>query len=829
MSESKETYKEFIFHGFNINKKKNRIVFHYSFDDKIYFNPEIKIDLSKVKNTSKIASAVFNLGMAELPSFYKAYCSPKITIKAGYLDKVQIKFWENLYEKGLGEFFYKNKIDFRNLINIKIDPKAPHLKIGGHRMSPKRESVLLPIGGGKDSIVSAEILREKGFDFTWFAIEPNKATKQVIKTSKNNKKIFLGRDVQKNFKEITNLNKKGAYNGHVPISSVYAFSATLVAQIYGFKYIILSNERSANTGNLKYLGVEINHQYSKSFEFEKQIHEYIQKYISPDINYFSLLRNLYDIQIMKKFVEYPQYFNSFISCNPGLKTGKWCGKCAKCGFVFAGLNAFIDSKTTEQIFGKNLFKDKSLLPLYRELVGQKDNKPFDCVGTIEETLLALHLAKQKYKKLPSILQKINTDKASNYSKILTSETTEHLVPNKFLKEKIAIAGFGTEGKALYEYFKKRPNTEIHIFDEDHLREGFPSNINFHNNLIIPADFKIVYKSPGIPTIKLKIKSKNTKISSLTNLFMENIKGSVIGITGTKGKSTISSLINHILKGSYLIGNIGTTGLNFLENKNNKKENVYIYEMSSFQCEHLEKSPQIAVLTNIFHDHLNHHENFNEYKDAKFNITNFQNKNNLFINTSDHNYKTKAQILKFKKSPIKFKTELKGEHNQLNCFIAYTVARQFGLSDKKIKDSIKTFKPLPLRLEKVMEKKGVIFYDDSLATIPEATIESIKSLKNVNTIILGGLNRNIPLDNFAKYLTKTEIKNFIIFPETGKEMVKYVKNRNIFEVNNMKNAVSKAYENGKGICLLSNAAASFNLFKNYKDKSDQYRYWINKLG
>ncbi|MDD2934969.1 MAG: hypothetical protein PHX25_00665, partial [Candidatus Pacebacteria bacterium] len=520
MTESKK-YKEFIFHGFNIDKNNNKIVFYYSFDDKIYFNPEIRVNLSKVKNTSKIASTVFNLGMAELPSFYKAYCPPKITIKAGHLNKDQIKFWKNLYEKGLGEFFYKNKIDFRNLIKIKVDSKAPKFrnndKITG-------EKILLPIGGGKDSIVSAEMLREKGFDFTWFAIEPNQATKNVIKKSKNNKKIFLRRDIQKNFKKIIEINKQGAYNGHVPISSVYAFSAILVAQIHNFKYIILSNERSANTGNLRYLGKEINHQYSKSLEFEKSVNKYIEKYISKDIYYFSFLRNIYDIQVMEKFSHYHQYFSEFLSCNPGLKTNKWCGKCAKCAFVFAGLSAFEDPKTVEKNFKKNLFNDKNLLPLFKELVGQKNNKPFDCVGTVEESLLALNMAKQKYKKLPIILKKINTKEAEKYKNILSSTTKEHLIPEKFLKEKIAIAGFGLEGKALYEYFKKQPNVEIHIFDETNLKNQSPAKVVFHDKLDIPAEFKVVYKSPGIPTNKLKLKSKNTEISSLTNLFLEKTKG-----------------------------------------------------------------------------------------------------------------------------------------------------------------------------------------------------------------------------------------------------------------------------------------------------------------
>lgn len=825
MLDKKKNYKAFIFHGFNIDKGKNKIIFCYSFDNELFFKPEIGIDLSNVKNISNIKSAVFNLGMAELPSFYKAFCPPQIIIEAGYLNKKQIKFWESLYKNGLGEFFYQNKINFKDLIKIKISPEAPRFE---NSIKIKGEKILLPIGGGKDSIVSAEILKEKGFDFTWFAIEPRIASRKVIAVSKNTKTIFL-KSPKKNFKKIIELNKKGAYNGHIPISAVYAFSAVLAAQIYGFKYIILSNERSANTGNTKYLGKEINHQYSKSLEFETQLNKYIKENISPDIYYFSLLRNLYDIQIMQKFSKYPRYFPVFLSCNPGLKENKWCGKCAKCTFVFAGLSAFLEAREVVKIFGKNLLEDRSLLLLYKELVGQKGIKPFDCVGTLEESLLALHLAKNKYQKLPYILKNIETKKAENFEDILKSNTKEHLIPEKFLKQKIAIAGFGIEGKAVYEHIKNTPNAEIHIFDN--LEVEPPSGVVFHQNLNIPADFDLVFKTPGIPTNKLKLENPKTKITSLTNLFLENVKGTVIGVTGTKGKGTIVSLINHILKEnnfkSEVVGNIGVTGLQFL--KDDDKDNFYIYEMSSFQCEHLNKSPHVAVLNNIFPDHLNHHENMDDYISAKARITKFQTEKDYFINNSSYDISTKAQQVEILKDDIpKFETQLLGEHNQMNIKVASAVAKLVGVSESEARKAVKTFKPLPLRLEKVMEKKGIIFYDDPLATIPEATIASIKSLGNVNTIVLGGLNRNIPLKKFAKFLKTTQIKNFIIFPETGKIMVEHVKDRNIFEVDNMKDAVQTIFANSEGICLMSSAASSFNLFKNYKDKSEQYRYWIKKL-
>ena len=441
-------------------------------------------------------------------------------------------------------------------------------------------------------------------------------------------------------------------------------------------------------------------------------------------------------------------------------------------------------------------------------------------------------------------------------------------------KKLAIVGFGTEGQALYEYFQK--THEIHIFDEQPLPKNFSTlKANFHQTLAIPADFKIVYKSPGIPLKNLKLKNPETKISSLTNLFFEKAKGTIIGVTGTKGKSTTSSLIAHILKKSgfdvTLIGNIGTTGLQLLQK--DKPTSFYVYELSSYQCELLQKSPHIAVVTNLYQDHLSHHGSFKNYKKAKENITKFQTDQDFLVINSEVDFKTKAGmgilvepetlkvicLPKIKKMPrIKkivlgmiipispaqefmldnlkqsfpnhFQTQLPGHHNQYNCELAYITARLLKISHQKILSAIKTFKPLPGRLEKIATRKGITFYEDYLATIPQATWAAIQSLPNIDTLILGGQDRGIDFKEFARQLTTTKIRNFIIFPDTGKKMVAQVarqKSRNIIPAKSMEEAVQAAYvhtHKGK-ICLLSTASPSFNMFKNYQDRSEQYRHWI----
>ena len=441
-----KTFNNFIYVGYDILINENKIVLHYSVDNLYFFNPEYSLDLNSLNSIDKIEYEVFNFGMSEISSFYKAFCADNIIIKCGFLNNEQIKFWENLYTKGLGEFFYKNNIDFRNLIKISTDSIKFKQRDILDKVSSSIDSdihnkkVLLPIGGGKDSIVSAEILKEKNIDFSWFMIETIENAIKVIDTSHVKSLYTISRNVETNFKLIKELSQQGFPDGHVPISAVYAFSAVIIAKLHDFDYIAISQERSSNIGQTTYLGMEINHQYSKTFEMESNIHEYILKYISPNIYHFSILRHLYEIQIASEFVKHPEYFYSFISCNKGLKTGIWCGICDKCVFTWSLLSAFLDIEILEKIWHKNLFEDKNLLTKFINLVGDGEMKAFDCVGTFEESKLALYLAKERLTKkntdvsLPFILQNLDLEDGKNYLNYLHDYSNENLIPDKFLKK-----------------------------------------------------------------------------------------------------------------------------------------------------------------------------------------------------------------------------------------------------------------------------------------------------------------------------------------------------------------------------------------------------------
>jgi hypothetical protein len=256
------------------------------------------------------------------------------------------------------------------------------------------------VGGGKDSIVTLELLKNAEKNITCFSLNPTNPVQKIMKISDCKKPIIVERKIDPKLLE---LNRKGFLNGHTPFSAYLAFLSVLCAVLFDFKFIAFSNERSSNEGNVKYLGRIINHQYSKSFDFEKKFREYSKKYLAKNVEYFSFLRPLYEIQIAKLFSNYYKYFSSFLSCNEAYKTysgkkkptRKWCGKCPKCLFVFASLYPFLETKKLIKIFGKNLFEDKKLLPLMLQLIGKRKFKPFECVGTKKESLIAFFLSWRK--------------------------------------------------------------------------------------------------------------------------------------------------------------------------------------------------------------------------------------------------------------------------------------------------------------------------------------------------------------------------------------------------------------------------------------------------
>ncbi len=433
----------FEFTGYNFEGKK--VHFHYKIttsSEELKFTETITLpgvsesDIPSGLQDQILHSLHLILGI----SYWKLFCSPEIIIKTKPLTKDQADFWNTVYTKGLGEFFYKNKIEFSGLIKFPFQESVSQNSIP----FPRKNRSLVGIGGGKDSIVTSELLKKAVKDFSTFIIDTQHEHGIIHEIGKKigTETLVIKREVDQKLFE---LNKRpDVYNGHIPISAIYAFIGVLLGALYDFKYIIVSNESSANFGNTEYLGETINHQWSKSFEFENLFQEYVSKYITPDIIYFSLLRPFSEMVILKEFTNYPRYFPHFSSCNRNYKIkttenipSNWCGECPKCAFVFVIFAAFTSADDVESIFGDDLLNKESLMKTYKELLGIEGVKPFECVGTPEEVKLAFYMLYKKGEYKDSLVMQmfekevVPEDLDVEELKTDVFKSGEHSVPEEF--------------------------------------------------------------------------------------------------------------------------------------------------------------------------------------------------------------------------------------------------------------------------------------------------------------------------------------------------------------------------------------------------------------
>jgi hypothetical protein len=404
--------------------------------------------------TQLIDQLVFHIGLVEMLSYWKATASPNIIIQAGYLSDAQLTWWHTFLLKSMGEFFYLNQINFSAPDFVIPVCTAPH-QVTGEQVAPVTHSelesrFLVPIGGGKDSIVAMELLRQwrqheatpvKPDQLTLFAVNPTAATTAVIAQS-GFPTILVQRNLDPNILE---LNQQGFLNGHTPFSALLSFISLLTATLHGFSSTVLGNEQSANEGNVQYYGQIINHQFSKSFEYEASFNSYVATHLQPQSeialpSYFSLLRPFNELQIAQIFSQMAEaYLPIFRSCNRGQKTNSWCCECAKCLFAYTILFPFLGEQQMVSIFGKNLFENTDLLKTALDLIGKTKNKPFDCVGTYQESQAAFYLCYRWYVdrelEIPSMLTILFEQHVADHSKLnltakslLSQYNEENLIP-----------------------------------------------------------------------------------------------------------------------------------------------------------------------------------------------------------------------------------------------------------------------------------------------------------------------------------------------------------------------------------------------------------------
>ena len=426
--ELRKTYSKFIYEKFDTEIESGvlKVTYFFEVPGLASFRPTLNFDLRHELVVNDALSALgqkilFAIGMVELISYWKIACPPLVEVKAAALDFEQIDWWKRLYFNGLGEFFYKNSIDahFSDFMDLRSVDRDENIEV---KVESNSEVIteyvfqglnLIPIGGGKDSIVSVEHLSELKDKNVVFGLNPTQASRDSMRIAGyGDKQSYI---VQRTLdSEMLRLNAEGFLNGHTPFSALLAFVAYYTAYLIGAENIVLSNEASANAASIA--GTEINHQYSKTSEFEIAFQAYSKKYLSDKIYYFSLLRPFAEIAIARSFTKYEKYFPYFRSCNRGSKKNIWCANCSKCLFIFAMISPFLSHERVVEIFGKDLWENEGLLEDWAMLLGVFEQKPFECVGTIEEVQYATVLIVNLF------LNQFEMAKIAEYENVNLNET-----------------------------------------------------------------------------------------------------------------------------------------------------------------------------------------------------------------------------------------------------------------------------------------------------------------------------------------------------------------------------------------------------------------------
>ncbi|NJP41472.1 UDP-N-acetylmuramoyl-L-alanine--D-glutamate ligase [Oscillospiraceae bacterium HV4-5-C5C] len=936
----RQAYPEFIYRGFWLTCQSTRlqVIYDFSVPGLAEFRPELIFPLpacaaeeavtcSRAMDELSLRS-LFCAGLMESISYWKACCNPTLTIQAAGLEETEKRWWLRQFYHGLGEFIYRNGLDLQQQDLLTIKTCCPAVVVAGAAAAAipdQGHSCLIPVGGGKDSVVS--LMRTRTLNIRRYAFGVNSGpaalTCMELAGIPAENQLIVRRKLDQT---LLKLNQLGFLNGHTPFSALLAFLSYYTAYVWQIPFVVLSNEASADEPSVA--GTDVNHQYSKSYAFEADFRQYTGAYLGNQVYYFSLLRPFAEILIARDFARYPAFYRVFRSCNVGSKQNLWCGHCAKCLFVAIILAPFMSLSVLEDIWGKNMFADPDLLPTLDELCGLTTAKPFECVGTVAEVRLALSLAIRQAlagglseadlpllwrhflelaaaDKLPGVkLEQPSLSDApslagcrlpqadSSLQALLSDWQNGQAIPLQFRPclegmlawpadslrrsdnpqpplarllaylshKRILILGMGREGQAslrfLLRHYEALGQPELGVADARPVTLPALDRqvcLRLHTGadyLEAVPQYDLVLKSPGIsfkaytdtwlaPGI-LKV-FPHTEISGQIDLFLRFPPTSrLVGVTGTKGKTTTSTIIADICRGSgwktWLMGNIGVPVLDAYEQI--AAGDIAVLELSCHQLQFVQASPPLALITNLYEEHLDHYRSYDEYCDSKLNIARWQQPEQCFIlNDDDPDLKRRCEgLLRGRVKRIseadgealrKLNPHLNGRHHAYDLAFAATVCQELGISADNIQAGVRSFPGIPHRCEYLGDFSGIHFYNDSIATIPRATEYAIETLGNVATLIVGGMDRGLDYKEFIQYLRQSQVSHFICLPDTGRQVLEAIGPRRAVAAQNMAEAVRLAYQLTPpgSSCLLSPAASSYNSYKNFEARGDDFRRQI----
>jgi UDP-N-acetyl-alpha-D-muramoyl-L-alanyl-L-glutamate epimerase len=434
-------YNEFVFEDYRYDPARSTLSLCYSYDGGPRFEEQLIFDFVPQQLSpaaAEVLDRIFRLILLLAGvSYFKAFIPKVLRCRSFEIDDRTAEFLQKFYEKGLAEFAFRNGVSLHGHFGFQSSsaPAAAPIAVD----FPRR--ICVPVGGGKDSIVTIECLKQAGEPVMLFSLGDAEPIAACIAAAK----LPFIRVHRRLDAGLLKLNEAGALNGHVPITGILSAIALAGAVMSGCDAVAMSNEHSASAANLSLDGVEVNHQYSKSFEFERDLVRYVERYISPSISYFSFLRPLSEIEIARRFAKHREYFGVFRSCNTAFRQAReargrhWCCNCPKCRFVFLALSPFVAKPDLIEIFGCNLLDDETQRDGFAELCGLRANKPFECVGeTFESAGVMSYLADHPDWRDDGVVRRLNEefpslgDSGSAEFRALFELRHPHWVPARYL-------------------------------------------------------------------------------------------------------------------------------------------------------------------------------------------------------------------------------------------------------------------------------------------------------------------------------------------------------------------------------------------------------------
>jgi len=812
-------------------------------------------------------------------SYYKAGLSDRIELKNAQITDDVSQFLAELYIRGLGELAYVNQVDIAGRIKFPAIGQTDREPPTTARPLILPERALVAMGGGKDSLVGLERLQKAGIEVMPVCVGSSALIGDTVKAA-GLPLIRIGRTLAP---ELAEMNRAGAWNGHIPVTAVNSAILLCAAILYGFRYIVFSNERSADEATLiTAAGEEVNHQYSKSSAFEASFRRLIATQVSPEIEYFSILRQYSELGIVRRFSAMKKFHNVYSSCNrnfhqdgPRVK-GRWCLDCPKCRFAALSLAMFLSPAEVIDIQGGDLLNDLSQEDGFRALCNLGEDKPFECVGEAGESRSALATLGAselwgRHAVVEKLLPELNQVEVPILDALL-QPSGAHFIPLHLLRKmnmsdavagRVAILGIGREGQAARRFLRTQyPEMPISLVAESAPPAEFEEVLSTHDNLVIrPLSeagldaYDTLVRSPGISPYRKSLqraRAAGTHVTSPSNLwFASHPDQKTICITGTKGKSTTSSLLAHMLAACglrvRLAGNIGVPLLDC----DDRDVDWWVVELSSYQLTDIEADTTISVILNLSSEHLDWHGGEQNYRADKLRLARLSGRKPLIVNAADP---VLAETLSGQKNAVWFNTPegyrvhegrlfdgqravpaavpdgLPGAHNLSNIAAAMTVLRLTGVDSRDAIASIASFQSLPHRLQTVGENEGVRYINDSISSTPLATIAALESLAGKKVILLvGGLDRGLDWAPYINRIKTLQPDAVIGLPDNGSRIVSEMSDagvstkNGIHEATDLEEAVRLARRLAVpgGVVLLSPGAPSFPRYNDYRDRGRQF--------